>query len=277
MPDFLFLVKYRSTIRSAFLQVFSPAGWDCFWNLQLISGLKDLRFNISLMVECWLVHDHLQLDIFTDHNLLTIGSVVPEFLAHTNRKMTWTPIASSPFQDPNVRFVLAGMVFIASSTIGTFAFLRKDLFTGDAVAHSVLPGVCLAFLIFQTRNLWVLLGGAFVTGWLSILFVDLITSKSRIKPDAAIGIALSFSLPSALCCSPYPADRITRAERTQQFSAGESCCHGTGRHSHHESGIHRHRAQLLCSFNHSAYSHSTRILPKQPACLFDSMRPCSPR
>ncbi|HPR30415.1 MAG TPA: metal ABC transporter permease, partial [Chitinophagales bacterium] len=97
-------------------------------------------------------------------------------------------------QDPNVRFVLAGMVLlgIASSTIGTFAFLRKRSLTGDAVAHSVLPGVCLAFLIFQTRNLWVLLGGAFVTGWLSILFVDLITSKSRIKPDAAIGIALSF-------------------------------------------------------------------------------------
>ncbi|HPE98360.1 MAG TPA: iron chelate uptake ABC transporter family permease subunit, partial [Chitinophagales bacterium] len=95
---------------------------------------------------------------------------------------------------PNVRFVLAGMVLlgIASSTIGTFAFLRKRSLTGDAVAHSVLPGVCLAFLIFQTRNLWVLLGGAFVTGWLSILFVDLITSKSRIKPDAAIGIALSF-------------------------------------------------------------------------------------
>ncbi|KRP13258.1 MAG: zinc ABC transporter permease [Sphingobacteriales bacterium BACL12 MAG-120813-bin55] len=97
------------------------------------------------------------------------------------------------FSDPNVLFVLAGMVFlgISSSTIGTFAFLRKRSLTGDAIAHSVLPGICLAFLLFDTRNLWVLLGGAFVTGWLSIFLVDIVTRKSRIKTDAAIGIALS--------------------------------------------------------------------------------------
>lgn len=97
------------------------------------------------------------------------------------------------FSDPNVVFVLAGMVFlgISSSTIGTFAFLRKRSLTGDAIAHAVLPGICLSFLLFDTRNLWVLLGGAFATGWLSILLVDVITRNSRIKTDAAIGIALS--------------------------------------------------------------------------------------
>ncbi len=97
------------------------------------------------------------------------------------------------FSDPNVVFVLAGMVFlgISSSTIGTFAFLRKRSLTGNAIAHAVLPGICLSFLLFDTRNLWVLLGGAFATGWLSILLVDVITRNSRIKTDAAIGIALS--------------------------------------------------------------------------------------
>ncbi|MBC8045871.1 MAG: metal ABC transporter permease, partial [Fimbriimonadaceae bacterium] len=96
-------------------------------------------------------------------------------------------------QDPNVRFVVFGMILmgIGSATIGTFAFLRKRSLTGDAIAHSVLPGICLAFMIFDTRNLWVLLGGAFVTGWLSIIFVDLITKKSKLKSDAAIGITLS--------------------------------------------------------------------------------------
>ena len=77
------------------------------------------------------------------------------------------------FSDPNVQFVVIGMILlgIGTATIGTFAFLRKRALTGDAIAHSVLPGVCLAFMIFDTRNLWVLLGGAFVTGWLSIIFV----------------------------------------------------------------------------------------------------------
>jgi manganese/zinc/iron transport system permease protein len=96
-------------------------------------------------------------------------------------------------QDPNVRFVVIGMILlgIGSSTIGTFAFLRKRSLTGDAIAHAVLPGICLAYMLFDTRNLWVLLGGACLTGWLSIAAVDFITRKSRIKPDAAIGIALS--------------------------------------------------------------------------------------
>jgi len=97
------------------------------------------------------------------------------------------------FSDPNVQFVVIGMILlgIGTATIGTFAFLRKRALTGDAIAHSVLPGVCLAFMLFDTRNLWVLLGGAFVTGWLSIIFVDLITKKTKLKPDTAIGLTLS--------------------------------------------------------------------------------------
>ncbi len=97
------------------------------------------------------------------------------------------------FSDPNVQFVVVGMILlgIGTATIGTFAFLRKRALTGDAIAHSVLPGVCLAFMLFDTRNLWVLLGGAFVTGWLSIIFVDLITKKTKLKPDTAIGLTLS--------------------------------------------------------------------------------------
>ncbi|MBK9504598.1 MAG: iron chelate uptake ABC transporter family permease subunit [Chitinophagales bacterium] len=95
--------------------------------------------------------------------------------------------------DPNVLFVVIGMILlgISSATIGTFAFLQKRALTGDAIAHSVLPGVCLAFILFDTRNLWVLLGGAFVTGWLSIVCVDIITKHSKLKADTAIGLVLS--------------------------------------------------------------------------------------
>ncbi|MFZ1635657.1 MAG: iron chelate uptake ABC transporter family permease subunit [Chitinophagales bacterium] len=95
--------------------------------------------------------------------------------------------------DPNVLFVVMGMILlgISSATIGTFAFLQKRALTGDAIAHSVLPGVCLSFIIFDSRNLWILLGGAFVTGWLSIVCVDIITKRSKLKSDTAIGLVLS--------------------------------------------------------------------------------------
>ncbi len=95
--------------------------------------------------------------------------------------------------DPNVRYVVLGMILLGASSgvVGCFTFLRKRALLGDAIAHSVLPGVCLAFMFWGTKNPIVLLIGALITGWLSLVLIDWITSKSRIKSDAAIGLTLS--------------------------------------------------------------------------------------
>jgi len=93
----------------------------------------------------------------------------------------------------NVRYVLAGVILLGASTavVGSFTFLRKKSLLGDAIAHAVLPGICLAFMLFNTKNPFVLLIGAAVTGWLSTVAIDVITAKSRIKPDTAIALVLS--------------------------------------------------------------------------------------
>ncbi len=97
------------------------------------------------------------------------------------------------FADANIRFVTIGSVLLASSSavVGCFTLLRKRALVGDAVAHAVLPGVCLAFILSGTKNPLILLIGAFVTGWLSLIVIDFITSRSRIKEDTAIGLVLS--------------------------------------------------------------------------------------
>ncbi|HEX8547048.1 MAG TPA: iron chelate uptake ABC transporter family permease subunit [Cytophagaceae bacterium] len=96
--------------------------------------------------------------------------------------------------DPNVRNVLFGslLLTLSSSIVGCFALLKKRALVGDAVAHAVLPGVCLAFIISENKNPIIILIGAFAAGWLAILFMDFTTRHSKIKNDAAIGIALSF-------------------------------------------------------------------------------------
>ncbi|MDQ3072592.1 MAG: metal ABC transporter permease [Bacteroidota bacterium] len=97
------------------------------------------------------------------------------------------------FTDPNVRFVVFGCMLLAAGAaiVGCFTFLRKRALVGDAVAHSILPGVALAFIFFQTKSPLVLLSGAFISGWLSILSIDFITRRSRIKSDTAIGLVLT--------------------------------------------------------------------------------------
>ncbi|GIV34633.1 MAG: manganese ABC transporter permease [Chitinophagales bacterium] len=97
------------------------------------------------------------------------------------------------FTNPNVRYVTLGMMLlgISSGIAGTFAFLRKRTLVGDAISHAVLPGICLAFLLSGTKQTPILLAGAFATGWLSLLVIDVITHRTTLPVDAAIALTLS--------------------------------------------------------------------------------------
>lgn len=97
------------------------------------------------------------------------------------------------FKDPGIVAVVIGSVLLTSSSalVGTFTFLRKKALVGDAVAHAVLPGICLAFLLSGTKNPLFLIIGAFVTGWLSLYLIDKVTLASKIKEDTAIALTLS--------------------------------------------------------------------------------------
>lgn len=95
--------------------------------------------------------------------------------------------------NPNLQFVLLGTLVLGASAaiVGTFSFLRKRSLVGDAIAHSILPGVCLAFIFTGTKNPVYLIIGAFVTGLISIVLIDRITSRSKISVDTAVGLVLS--------------------------------------------------------------------------------------
>jgi len=97
------------------------------------------------------------------------------------------------FSDPNVQFVVLGTMILGATAamVGSFSFLRKRALVGDAIAHSILPGVCLSFLISGEKDpLWLIIG-AIVSGWISLLMIDGISRTTKLKSDAAIGIVLS--------------------------------------------------------------------------------------
>ncbi len=106
--------------------------------------------------------------------------------------------------DPNLRWVIlaSSLLGVAAGTLGCFALLRGRCLMGDALAHASLPGVCLAFLLgefgrsrgwwsFESKNLWLLLGGASVTGMAAAWCIAAIGRHSRIKQDGAQAIVLS--------------------------------------------------------------------------------------
>lgn len=96
-------------------------------------------------------------------------------------------------RDLNVRVVVIGSILlgVGSAAIGCFALLRKRSLAGDAIAHSALPGVALAFILSGSKETAPLLIGAAVTGWLSMLLMDRIVRWTRLNEDTSIGIVLS--------------------------------------------------------------------------------------
>ncbi|MED2969676.1 manganese ABC transporter permease MntC [Bacillus subtilis] len=96
-------------------------------------------------------------------------------------------------QHPNTQWVLAGTLLLgaASGVLGSFVLLRKQSLIGDAMAHSALPGVCLAFLFTGQKSLPFFLLGAALAGLLGTFCIQLIPRLSKTKEDSAIGIVLS--------------------------------------------------------------------------------------
>ena len=102
-------------------------------------------------------------------------------------------ILHSLFTDITTLYITIGILLLASSSavIGSFFMFEKKSLVGDAVAHSMLPGLCLGFLLAKNKNPLYLIGGAFITGFISLILIDYISSKSKIKIETSTSIILS--------------------------------------------------------------------------------------
>jgi ABC-type Mn2+/Zn2+ transport system permease subunit len=81
------------------------------------------------------------------------------------------------------------MVGTLCAVMGTYVVLRSMAFLGDALAHAVLPGVAIAYLI--GGNLTV---GALIAALLIALGIGVFSNRGLIKEDTAIGILFTASL-----------------------------------------------------------------------------------
>lgn len=84
--------------------------------------------------------------------------------------------------------LILGMI---SGALGCFAVLRKQSLIGDAISHCTLPGIAIAFLITNSKNIEVLLFGALLSGLLSMYLITTIASHSKLKFDASLALVLS--------------------------------------------------------------------------------------
>ncbi|WP_205618997.1 metal ABC transporter permease [Rubritalea marina] len=87
--------------------------------------------------------------------------------------------------------LMAFLVALPCSQLGAYLVLRRMSLVGDAISHSVLPGIVIAFLfVGDLASPWLMLGAA-STGLLVTLLIEQIHHRTRIKQDSAIGIAFT--------------------------------------------------------------------------------------
>lgn len=82
--------------------------------------------------------------------------------------------------------VTAVMVGIMSGIIGSFIILRGMSLMGDAISHSVLPGVAVAYILGIN-----IVFGASLFGILAAGLIGVVATKSKLKSDTAIGVVFS--------------------------------------------------------------------------------------
>lgn len=97
------------------------------------------------------------------------------------------------WQDYTLRNVLLGTAWIGvvGGSLGTIAFLRRQSLLGDVISHATLPGVALSFLLWQQREIGILMAGAAVAGLLATLVIFVVDVNTRIHRDGAMGLTLA--------------------------------------------------------------------------------------
>ncbi len=95
--------------------------------------------------------------------------------------------------------IAAVLVGIVCAVVGTYVVLRGMAFFGDALAHTILPGIAVGYLITggaRDTLFWWALGTAVIAAW----GIGAISKQAEIKEDTAIGIIFAgmFALGIAL-------------------------------------------------------------------------------
>ncbi|MCG8457308.1 MAG: metal ABC transporter permease [Holophagales bacterium] len=75
------------------------------------------------------------------------------------------------------------MIGVTCAALGVYVVLRRMAFFGDAVAHTTLPGLVIAYL-----NQWNLLVGAVLAAVTTALGIGWLSRRQQLQEDTAIGV-----------------------------------------------------------------------------------------
>ncbi len=113
---------------------------------------------------------------------------IPPFDFHEHVLARWS---GAEFQSTATTVGMGFLVAAVCGWIGCYLILQGMALLGDAISHTVLLGIVVAFLISGQVAGVAMFVGATVTGVLTTVLIEGLHSTSRVKEDAAIGIVFT--------------------------------------------------------------------------------------
>jgi zinc/manganese transport system permease protein len=94
-----------------------------------------------------------------------------------------------------MRRALAGCLVLSLSMapVGVFLMLRRLSLTGDALAHAILPGTAVGYLL-AGLNIWAMTAGGIVAGLVVAVFSSLVARLTELREDTSLATFYLMSL-----------------------------------------------------------------------------------
>ena len=95
--------------------------------------------------------------------------------------------------DYTIFYVLMGSMIVGalSGLMSAFIVFRGRSLIGDVIAHTALPGIVVAFLLFDSKEIYILLVGALGSSFFALWLIHQISFHRRVKLDASFSLILS--------------------------------------------------------------------------------------
>jgi zinc/manganese transport system permease protein len=95
-----------------------------------------------------------------------------------------------------MRRALVGMIALAlgAGPVGVFLMLRRMSLMGDAMAHAILPGAAIGFLIAGSLSLFAMTVGGVIAGFTVAMAAGVVSRATELKEDASLAAFYLISL-----------------------------------------------------------------------------------
>lgn len=104
--------------------------------------------------------------------------------------------------------VLAGALpAMACALLGCFLVLRRMSMMGDAISHTVLPGIAVGFLLTGARTDWPMFLGACLAGVVTVVLIQFVRRLGQVEEGAAMGVIFTALFAVGLILIRWVADR----------------------------------------------------------------------